>query len=331
MSADPDSVRERLRSRLFGNSQDDSPVDRQLGALQRERLRRRLTQSVLLVFVGVLLVWSLEMAEFWDEEWIQYWPEFVDALTQYFPPTLYFDVVPFVDLGEYYQFWIEEKLVGEAGITLAIALAGTIMGAPLALLFGILGNERVTPFPINFVFRGVMSIIRSIPSLVWALIYVPLGGISPVTATLAIGTDTIGELGRLLTDELEEIDDGPIEGIRSTGASEPQVITFGMVTQIVRPFIAWAMFILENNVRSAVGLGIIGAGGLGVTLTIEQQTFKFTNMMATILFIVLLVLSVEMISQRTRSYLRGDDDGEQLSLYRLVVGFPKRMSDSLLK
>lgn len=157
----------------------------------------------------------------------------------------------------------------------------------------------------------------------------PLGGISPVTATLAIGTDTIGELGRLLTDELEEIDDGPIEGISSTGADKPQVITFGMITQIVRPFIAWSMFILENNVRSAVGLGIIGAGGLGVTLSIEQQTFKFTNMMATILFIVLLVLSVEMISQRTRSYLRGDDDDEQLSIYDRLVGLPERLSKSL--
>jgi phosphonate transport system permease protein len=324
-------VGERIRSRFRDSSQEGSAVEQQHAELKRDRLIRRLSQSVLVVFIGVLLVWSLDMAGFWTEEWLQYWPEFVDALTQYFPPTLYFDLVPFVDVGQYYQFWIEEKLVGEAGITLAIALAGTIMGAPLALFFGILGNERVTPFPINFVFRGVMSIIRSIPSLVWALIYVPLGGISPVTATLAIGTDTIGELGRLLTDELEEIDDGPIEGIRSTGASKPQVITFGMITQIIRPFIAWAMFILENNVRSAVGLGIIGAGGLGVTLTIEQQTFKFTNMMATILFIVLLVLSVEMISQRTRSYLRGDDGDEQLSLYQLIVGFPKRMSDSLLK
>jgi len=179
------------------------------------------------------------------------------------------------------------------------------------------------------VFRWVLGHIRSVPGRVWALIYVPLGGISPVTATLAIGTDTIGELGRLLTAELEEIDDGPIEGISSTGAGKPQVITFGMITQIVRPFIAWSMFILENNVRSAVGLGIIGAGGLGVTLSIEQQTFKFTNMMATILFIVVLVLSVEMVSQRTRSYLRGDDDDEQSSLYDRIVGLPKRLSNSL--
>ncbi|WP_251341329.1 phosphonate ABC transporter, permease protein PhnE [Haloplanus halophilus] len=331
MSTDSDSLVDEILPGSLDGDGEDSAIERRHTELRRERLVRRLSQCVLLVGIAILFAGSLVMAGFWREEWLQYWPEFADALTQYFPPKLYFGVIPFVDVGRYYRFVNEAGLVGEAGITLAIALAGTIMGAPLALLFGILGNERVTPFPLNFLFRGVMSIIRSIPSLVWALIYVPLGGISPVTATLAIGTDTIGELGRLLTDELEEIDDGPIEGIRSTGAGKPQVITFGMITQIVRPFIAWAMFILENNVRSAVGLGIIGAGGLGVTLSIEQQTFQFTNMMATILFIVLLVLSVEMVSQRTRSYLREGDDEEGLSLYQLVVGFPERMSDSLLK
>lgn len=329
MSADPDSVVGRFLKRLINSDNTASAVTQRHTELKRKRLLRRLSQFALLVGIGILLIGSLVMVGFWREEWIQYWPEFTEALTQYFPPKLYLGMLPAIDVGRYYQFWVEAGLVGEAGITLAIALAGTIMGAPLALLFGILGNERVTPFPINFLFRGLMSIIRSIPSLVWALIYVPLGGISPVTATLAIGTDTIGELGRLLTDELEEIDDGPIEGISSTGASKPQVIIFGMITQIVRPFIAWSMFILENNVRSAVGLGIIGAGGLGVTLSIEQQTFKFTNMMATILFIVLLVLSVEMISQRTRSYLRGDDNNEQLSLYDRLVGLPERLSRSL--
>ena len=331
MSADPDSLAGRLRRRFTGESRRESAIKQQHAELKRTRLVRRLSQSALLAGIAVLFGWSLRAVGFWSTEWIEYWPQFVDALAQYFPPKLYFGLIPFVDLGQYYQFMTEAGLVGEAGITLAIALAGTIMGAPLALLFGILGNERVTPFPLNFVFRGVMSVIRSIPSLVWALIYIPLGGITPVTAALAIGTDTIGELGRLLTDELEEIDDGPIEGIRSTGANKPQVITFGMISQIVRPFIAWAMFILENNVRSAVSLGIIGAGGLGVTLTVEEQTFQFTNMMATILFIVLLVMSVEMISQRTRSYLREDDDIERMSFYQLIVGFPKRMSDSVLK
>jgi len=331
MSTDRDRLVERLLRRLLGDTQEDSAVKQRHSELKRARLIRRLAQSALLTGIAVLLYLSLNAAGFWRTEWVEYWPQFVEALAQYFPPKLYFSVIPFVDLGRYYRFMNEAGLVGEAGITLAIALAGTIMGAPLALLFGILGNERVTPFPLNFLFRGVMSIIRSIPALVWALIYVPLGGITPVTATLALGTDTIGELGRLLTDELEEVDDGPIEGIRSTGAGKPQIITFGMIPQMVRPFIAWAMFVLENNVRSAVSLGIIGAGGLGVTLTIEQQTFNFTNMMATILFIVMLVISVEIISQRTRSYLREGDDVEQTSLRQLVFGLPERMSDSLLK
>ncbi len=326
-----DRLVERLLRRFLGDTQEDSAVKQRHSELKRARLIRRLSQSVLLVSIAGVLYFSLSAAGFWRIEWLEYWPQFTEALAQYFPPKLYLGVIPFVDLGRYYRFMNEAGLVGEAGITLAIALAGTIMGAPLALLFGILGNERVTPFPFNFLFRGVMSIIRSIPALVWALIYVPLGGITPVTATLALGTDTIGELGRLLTDELEEVDDGPIEGIKSTGAGKPQIITFGMIPQMVRPFIAWAMFVLENNVRSAVSLGIIGAGGLGVTLTIEQQTFNFTNMMATILFIVILVISVEMISQRTRSYLREGDDVEEMSFRQLVFGFPRRMSDSLLK
>jgi phosphonate transport system permease protein len=262
---------------------------------------------------------------------VRYWPEFTSALGDYFPPTSYFDVVPFVDVGRYYQFWVEAGLPAQAGVTLAMAFAGTVIGAPLALLFGILGSERVVPFPFNFVFRGTMSVIRSIPSLVWALIYIPLGGVSPLTATLAIGTDSIGTLGRLLTDELEEVEDGPIEGIESTGAGKSQTIVFGMISQVIRPFIAWTMYILEINVRAAVGLGIIGGGGLGLTLRLEQNTFNFTNMMATILFIVVLVLSVEMISQRVRSRLRRGDDTDTLSLYELIVGFPGRMSDALLR
>lgn len=331
MSADRDHFVKRLLQLFLDDTQEDSAIRQRHTELKRARLVHRLSQLSLLIGIVVLLYLSLDTAGFWSIEWVEYWPQFIEALALYFPPKLYFDLIPLVDLGRYYQFMNEAGLVGEAGITLAIALAGTIMGAPLALLFGILGNERVTPFPFNFLFRGVMSIIRSIPALVWALIYVPLGGITPVTATLALGTDTIGELGRLLTDELEEVDDGPIEGIRSTGAGKPQIITFGMIPQMIRPFIAWAMFVLENNVRSAVSLGIIGAGGLGVTLTIEQQTFNFTNMMATILFIVILVISVEIISQRTRSYLREGEDVEQMNVYELVVGFPERMSDSLLK
>ena len=331
MSLDPDVIRERVSNSLGPDSSDDDRITEQQVKLFKSRIISRAKLIVMLfgLLIGFLL--ALQVVGFSLAELVRYWPEFTSALSDYFPPNIYFGLIPFVDLGRYYQFMMEAGLPAEAGVTLAMAFAGTVISAPIALALGVLGSERVISFPFNFIFRGTMSIIRSIPSLVWALIYVPLGGVSPLTATLAIGTDSIGTLGRLLTDELEEIEDGPIEGIRSTGASRSQTIVFGMISQVIRPFIAWTLYILEINVRAAVGLGIIGGGGLGLTLRLEQNTFNFTNMMATILFIVLLVLSVEMISQRIRSYLRRGNDIDRMSLYELIVGFPQRMSDALLR
>jgi phosphonate transport system permease protein len=263
-------------------------------------------------------------------ELIAYRHQFFAASTDYFPITFYFGVLPFLDVSQYWAFIQSEGLFGHAITTLSIAIAGTALGIPLALLFSVLGNERVLPFPFNFCFRGIMSMIRSIPALVWALIYVPLGGISPFTATLAVATDTIGNLGRLFTEELEEIDDGPIEAIDSTGASHPQTVVFGMLSQVLNPFIAWTLYILEINVRIAVTLGIIGAGGLGFVLMNQQQMFNYTEMMATIVVIFFLIITVEMISTRTRAYIRGSDADEQ-SFLGLVLGFPRRMVESALK
>lgn len=220
-------------------------------------------------------------------------------------------------------------LFGVAGTTLSMAVAGTIIGFPFALLFGVLGSERVTPFPFNFIFRGTMSTIRAIPALVWALIFVPLSGLGPVTAMIAIAVDTVGNLGRLFVDELEEIEDGPIEAMETTGANRPQTITFGMLSQVQNPFIAWTLYIFEINVRIAVALGIIGGGGLGWVLAVQIDLFRFTDAMATILVILFLIISVELFSQRTRARLRAEE--EATGLIELLKGFPRRMAESLAK
>ena len=188
-----------------------------------------------------------------------------------------------------------------------------------------MASEGVTPYPFNFGFRGVMSLIRSIPALVWVLILIPLSGVGTFTATLAVAIDTVGYLGRLLTDELEEISEGPIEGVRSVGASKSQVVGFGMLSQVFREFIAWLAFDLEHNVRVAIGLGIIGAGGLGLELNIQRRTFNYTEMMACIILILILVGSVEYLSQRVRSYLREGDEVERESFLTILVKAPKRV------
>ena len=330
-----------------------------LDVIQRTRRRRAIGYLVLLGFIGFLFVQALSAAGILDTDYTT--PFFLESLRDFFPTTRYFGVVPFVDFGRYLSFigarnllfasdisllWTDPAaLVGEvstivaeegifsvfgvAGITLAMGFAGTILGFPLALLFGVLGSERVMPFPLNFVFRGTMSAIRAIPALVWILIFIPLAGLTPVSAVFAIATDTVGNLGRLFTDELEEIEDGPIEAMETTGANRAQTVTFGMLSQVTTPYIAWTLYIFEINVRIAVSLGVYGGGGLGQVVETQIGLFQFTNAMATLLVIFLLIISVELFSQRIRARLRADT--EPMGLKELIFGFPRRFAESLTK
>ncbi|WP_135363759.1 ABC transporter permease subunit [Halosimplex halophilum] len=346
----------------------DSPVEQKLTELKWRKTKRRLYTLLGLVGVGVVFGLSLEVINFSVGELVTQWPQFLEALTMgespYFPPgalVIPFTglSIPFVDLGEYWAFMLAENLIlrvesggsllglglvpplfyegvtivpGAMFDTLAVAVAGSVLGLPLALFFGVMSSERVVPYPFNFLFRGTMSLIRAIPGLVWFLILIPLAGVSTFTAALAIMVDTTGYLGRLFTDELEEIEEGPIEGIRSTGASKSQIVPFGMLSQVFRQFIAWVAFDLEHNVRAAIGLGLIGGGGLGLELYTQRQLFKYTDMMACIILIFLLAGSVELASQRVRSYLREEETegGSKTGVVEAFVNVPRNILASTL-
>jgi len=203
------------------------------------------------------------------------------------------------------------SLVKASLVTLLLGFMGTVLAFPFALILGVLGSERVTPFPLNFVFRGTLSAIRAIPAIVWIFLYIPIGPPSQITAVLAIGTDSIGNLGRLFTDDLEEIEEGPIEAIRSTGASGTQTVSFGMLSQVSRSFIAWTLYILEINTRIAISLGVVGAGGLGLMIRNSQDLFEFQQTAAGLIMVFVVVLGIELISSRIRARLRpGEHDSK---------------------
>ncbi|WP_136689620.1 phosphonate ABC transporter, permease protein PhnE [Halorhabdus amylolytica] len=335
----------------------ETPAEQKLTALKYRKTKRRLLTFLGIVATAVLFGLSLELIGFSIGELLTQLPQFIEALAEYFPPTTisipFVGVgIPFVDLGQYWAFMLEENLIltyemggsllglgvfppmfyegitivpGAMFETLAVALAGSMLGMPLALFFGVMSSERVIPYPFNFLFRLTMSLIRAIPGLVWFLILIPLAGVTTFTAALAIMVDTIGYLGRLFTDELEEIADGPIEGIRSTGANKSQVVSFGMLSQVFRQFIAWIAFDIEHNVRAAIGLGLIGGGGLGLELYIQRQTFHYTEMMACIILIFLLAGTVELLSQRVRSALREEDSVEKTGVLEAFANVPKKL------
>ncbi|WP_254765954.1 PhnE/PtxC family ABC transporter permease [Salinilacihabitans rarus] len=295
-------------------------VEEMLAFLERRLLIRRVLTvaglAALLVatyfggqFIGVDLGELLEQREVFFEYLQAYFnPDFVDFTTYSsdrghdgwngFFQSLANPVSIYESLLE------QDGIVGLSVTTIVIGFTGTVIGFPFALLFGVLGSERVVPFPFNFLFRGTMSTIRAIPALVWILIYVPLTSVSPVGAMLAIATDTVGNLGRLFTDELEEIDDGPIEAIGSTGASRPQIVGFGMLSQVSTSFIAWTLYILEINVRIAISLGVYGAGGIGEYIELRTQFREFEKVAAGIFMVILIVLTVELVSSRIRARLR---------------------------
>jgi phosphonate transport system permease protein len=305
-----------------------TPVDETLAQIERNQRVRRVLLGVGLVVLGAVTAAGLTFIGFNLANLTRTFPNFLGSLLDFMPPD-------FVDFTTYtsnndirgpravYESLIrpwtlveslaaQDGLVGLSVITVAIGFCGTVLGFPLALLFGVLGSERVVPFPFNFLFRGTMSTIRAIPALVWVLIYIPLAGLGPVGALLAVATDTVGNLGRLFTDELEEIDDGPIEAIGSTGASGSQRVAFGMLSQVFTSFIAWTLYIFEINVRIAVSLGVVGAGGIG--MYIQQRFFGFLEFgkgMAAIIMVIVIVLSVEMISSRMRARLRPSEHESQ--------------------
>lgn len=268
-------------------------------------------------------VWMVDFREYWEfvvDMNLIYDPE-VGSLIFQFPINLTdLYVFVFVELGIFSVF-------GEAGTTLAMGLVGTILGFPLALLFSILATERVLPFPFNFIFRAIMSFIRAIPAIIWALIFVALVGLGATAATLAIGFNTIGNLGRLFVEDLEELEDGPIEAMETTGANKAQIVFFGMLSQVRTSFIAWTLYIFEINVRAAVTVGVIGAGGLGAIVAAQQAQLNYEQMMATLFVIFVLILLVELFSQRLRARLRSDE--QKRSWKELIFGFPARMADSL--
>ncbi len=305
-------------------------IDDQLAALERSRRIKQGLALLGLVAIVVTTYVGLGFVRFEIDEIVAGVPGFLEFIAAFFPPnfeafTLYTKnngvtgldglVASFANPGSFAESLASGRLtlVKASVVTLLLGFLGTVLGFLPALLFGVLGSEQVTPFPFNFVFRGVMSAIRAIPAIVWIFLFVPFGPPSQATAVLAIATDTVGNLGRLFTDELEEIEEGPIEAIESTGASRTQTVGFGMLSQVSRSYIAWTLYILEINTRIAISLGVVGAGGLGLYIRNQQDLLQFQNTAAGIVMVFVVVLSIELLSSRIRARLRpGEHEGKGL-------------------
>jgi phosphonate transport system permease protein len=190
--------------------------------------------------------------------------------------------------------------------TILMAYAGTLLGAVMGFVLCFTCARNLVPNPwICAVMRRFLEFGRTVPDIVFALIFVAAFGLGAVPGVLAIALHTTGALGKLFAEVVENIDMKPVEGIASTGGTWFEQIRFGVLPQVQSNFVSYALLRFEVNVRSAGVLGFVGAGGIGMTLMVAIRKFYASDVSAMILLIIATVMLIDYGTEKLRHRLIG--------------------------
>lgn len=192
--------------------------------------------------------------------------------------------------------------------TLLIAYVGTLLGAALgfALCFVSARNLMRSAWTCALM-RRFLEFGRTVPDIVFALIFVGAFGLGPVPGVLAIAMHTTGALGKLFAEVVENIDMKPVEGIAAAGGTWLQQVRFGVLPQVQSNFVSYALLRFEVNVRSAGVLGFVGAGGIGMTLMVSIRKFYASDVSAMLLMIIATVMLIDYGTEKLRHRLIGEE------------------------
>jgi phosphonate transport system permease protein len=210
------------------------------------------------------------------------------------------------DIGEW--FWGWRKWLALLGETILISYVGTLAGAILAFALNFLAAENTSPAPwLRFAVRRLMEFCRTVPDIVFALIFVIAFGLGPMAGVLAIMIHSVGALGKLYSEIVENIDMNPVEGVRSTGASWISCIRFAVVPQVAAGFASYTLLRFEINVRGASVMGFVGAGGIGQELVVAVRKFFYSDVSAILLMIIITVFLIDIGTGWARGRLFGKE------------------------
>jgi len=187
--------------------------------------------------------------------------------------------------------------------TLGMAFIGTLLAALLALSMGFLGAKNVLNHPLlHFPLRRLYDFMRGVDALIWALVWINVVGLGPFAGILAIGCSVSGELAKLFSEAIENVDAKPIEGVRAAGANALQVIRYAIVPQVLPVMLSTTLYYFESNTRSATILGIVGAGGIGLALADRIRVMAWDQASLIIIMILVTVYLIDIFSNRIRHY-----------------------------
>ncbi|MEX1081832.1 MAG: phosphonate ABC transporter, permease protein PhnE [Halofilum sp. (in: g-proteobacteria)] len=186
--------------------------------------------------------------------------------------------------------------------TFQMAVAGTVLAIAFSLPIGVFAARTQSPHALLYhLSRAVVTFCRTVPDLIWAIFFVVTVGLGPFAGVLALMMEAIGFCGRFFAEAIEEVEEGPQEGLRAVGASRVGIVMCTVIPAALPSMVASSLFALEKAVRSSVVLGLVGAGGIGVELTTAMDMYEYQTASAIILCIFAMIIVVERVSAMVRA------------------------------
>lgn len=275
------------------------------------RITLRTTVTILLL-IGVL-TWGVNGTNARPSELIEGIPNIIDFIRRLFPPR--FDMIPVaLALPSFQLLGLTVPAIGFPALTIPIpevllaiietvqmALIGSVIGIILAAPFGLLAARNTSPHP--WIYQGTRMLLnanRSLPEIVYALVFVAAVGLGPFGGVLALAIGSIGSIGKLYAEAIEQIDPQQVLAVRATGANPLLTFFYAVIPQALPVIASYSLLLFESNIRHASILGIVGAGGIGFIIGKYMALFQYTRLMGAV---ILMILTVTLID-RTSDFLR---------------------------
>ena len=186
--------------------------------------------------------------------------------------------------------------------TIEMSLLATALAALLSLPLGVLAARNASPHAVIFhATRTMLSAMRALPELVWALVFVSALGLGPLPGILAMAFVTVGFMGKAFAEAIEVADPRPVDGITALGATHGQVVSFALLPQALPDLVGTTVYVLDHNVRAAAILGLVGAGGIGYDMVMAMRLFEYDRILLIGTVIYAVVTLLDRLSDRLRA------------------------------
>lgn len=182
--------------------------------------------------------------------------------------------------------------------TISMGFWGTLIGIIISFPLGLLSSRNISHGLPYIVSRGIINFLRAIPDIMFAILFVTSFGLGPIPGILALSLSTVGLLGKFYAEAIESIDRKPVEAIESTGSHKIGVIRHAIIPQVFPLFMGYNFYLLDHNIRVAMVLGLVGAGGLGLELFTQMRSFNYQKVSALLIIVFIIITLIDRVSAK---------------------------------